>query len=197
VRVTDFGANLGAFTLLAASHGCEVVAVEPDPTMYAALQQNVAANPELAPSITTLNVGVASIEGKRWLHSTGTMSGGIMRAKEGATPIEIACRTLPWCLRVRTAMDGAGPCPRYHFVKMDIEGVECEVLGEHYEELVRADAFSMEWHNFDGALFRALLKPLFADILLEGAGHPPTPYDPTIGGGLLHARRSLLRKPRT
>ncbi len=40
----DFGANIGAFTVLAKSRGAEVTAFEPDPLSFALLKENVARN---------------------------------------------------------------------------------------------------------------------------------------------------------
>lgn len=181
--VVDLGANLGAFSLLAASYGCRVIAVEADPTLVSALRQNLAANPWA--DVTVVNAAVTAMSGKRWMHSSGTVSGGLMRAHEGFKPVEVKSWMLQEICTYHLVFEFDGPVSR--FLKCDIEGSECEVFGCDLETVKEFDAISMEWHNYDGLLFKALLEDEY-EVLLEGTGHPPTPYDPTIGGGLLHAR---------
>jgi FkbM family methyltransferase len=185
--VVDLGANLGAFTLLAASYGCKVIAVEADPTLVSALRQNLAANSWA--NATVVNAAVTATLGLRWMHSSGTVSGGLMRAHEGFKPIEVVSLTLQEiCTQHRVfEFDGIAAYGGDAFLKCDIEGAECEVFGHDLETVKDFDAISMEWHNFDALLFKALLEEDY-EVTLEGTGHPPTPYDPTIGGGLLHAR---------
>jgi FkbM family methyltransferase len=43
-RLVDVGANVGLFSLFAASRGCDVVSVEPDALNYALLQKNIRLN---------------------------------------------------------------------------------------------------------------------------------------------------------
>jgi FkbM family methyltransferase len=193
--VVDLGANLGAFTLLAASYGCRVIAVEADPTMLGVLKQNLSANPWA--NVIVVPVAVTATDGMRWMHSSDTMSGGLMRAYTGYKPVERPSRTLKYiCEQHRVFTYGVldHQAVAYKevvekFLKCDIEGSECEVFGHDVDTISSFDAISMEWHNYDGLLFAALLRERgFDDVMLEGAGHPPPPYDPTIGGGLLHAR---------
>lgn len=180
--VVDLGANLGSFTLLAASYGCKVVAVEADPKLFEALMTNLRANPWAAKLVVPFNVACTATSGDRWMHCSGTLSGGVMRAVEGHTPVSVRSRTLTEICE----LSGAA-CPSTAFLKCDIEGSETEVFVDPM--ISRFDAISLEWHNYDGLLFKALLTEAYGfDVQLEGCGDPKPAFDPTFGRGLLHAR---------
>lgn len=187
VFVVDLGANLGSFTLLAASYGCKVVAVEADPKLFEALLTNLCENPWAEKLVVPLNVAATATGGgaPRWMHTSGTLSGGVMRAVEGHAPVSVASRTLKeiyaWG---RVFADHHSVA----FLKCDIEGSECEVFGNDIDTIERFDAVSLEWHSYDALLFQALLQSRGFNTVLAGCGHPPVPYDPTIARGLCHAR---------
>lgn len=60
--VLDAGANLGFFTLLAASHGCRVISFEPSPRLCAIIAASAALN-GLSDRIRIVNAGVGSVPG--------------------------------------------------------------------------------------------------------------------------------------
>lgn len=183
VFIVDLGANIGSFTLLAASYGCKVVAVEADPKLFEALLTNLRENPWAAKLVVPFNVAAtATGDGApRWMHCSGTLSGGVMRAIEGHTPVSVASRTL------REICDQTGIFDSVTFLKCDIEGSETEVFAD--PTIPHFDAISMEWHNWDGLLFKALLTEAYGfGVELEGCGNPKPAFDPTFGRGLLHAR---------
>mmetsp|Transcript_6462 Transcript_6462/g.18788 ORF Transcript_6462/g.18788 Transcript_6462/m.18788 type:complete len:403 (-) Transcript_6462:213-1421(-) len=65
--VIDVGANIGWFTLLAASHGCDVIAIEPQPVAAAIIQQALRANPSLAQRVIVLNNLVSRVVGEKFV----------------------------------------------------------------------------------------------------------------------------------
>lgn len=184
VVVVDLGANLGAFTLLAASYGCRVVAIEPDPLVMDALGKNLEANPWAKELVSVTWAACTATSGKRWLHSSGTIGGGRTRPVEGHKPIEVLSLTLREICDLHKVFDAEGG---HTFLKCDIEGAECEVFADAV--VPTFDAISLEWHNYDGLLFAALLKEAYAfKVQLEGCGEPKPEFDPTFARGLLHAR---------
>jgi FkbM family methyltransferase len=113
--VFDVGANIGAFTLLAAKRGAHVHAFEPDPANYEALVSNIKRN-DLAVSTEQMAIG----------DSTGTASfdrppsenSGLGRLTEKGIPVRI--ETLDnYCGRRGVFPD---------LLKVDVEGAETLVL---------------------------------------------------------------------
>lgn len=111
-RVVDLGANIGAYSLYAASNGCSVRAYEPEGRNFALLRKNTQERP-----VQTYQLGVAQEAGTRELHIAGDSSGkNSMYFGDGAS-IPITCTTLAHILQE--------PCD---VLKIDIEGAELEVL---------------------------------------------------------------------
>lgn len=116
-RWLDLGGNVGAFAVLAASRGAEVISFEPDPTNVLLMRQNLALNglkAEVRPKAivhddrkaVTLNLWP---QGQSWRNS-------IVRNKRGTQPITVMCENF---FKVVQNND----C-----VKMDIEGAEIALL---------------------------------------------------------------------
>ncbi|HSC14599.1 MAG TPA: FkbM family methyltransferase [Gammaproteobacteria bacterium] len=116
----DLGANVGAFTVLAASLGQRVTAYEPDPDNFALLEQNVEQNKlgrlvelkqlaVVASDATKVRFHVNSARGNFWRNST-------VKVWRGGYSIDVPA------VHFSKALDGA------HDVKMDIEGAEMPIL---------------------------------------------------------------------
>jgi len=129
-RYIDIGANLGYFTLLAASRGYEVTALEAMQKNAAIQNVSLCANPKLEQLVTLRNVGLADKPGKCFIVSDNkNQADGIMRCdikkredfKQEGYQIrgEIKLETM------NTIVKGD-----YFMMKIDIEGAEPLALSE-------------------------------------------------------------------
>ncbi len=122
----DIGANVGYFTLVAATalnHRGRIIAFEPGQNAYARLTENLALNPYR--NIQTFSVAVTDREGEAVLHLTGDIadsSANLYQAAAAQAGQEV-CRTvgLDQFLREENL-----PVP--DLIKLDAEGAELAVL---------------------------------------------------------------------
>jgi FkbM family methyltransferase len=137
----DVGANIGIYTLLVASHGCDVVAVEPAEGARRLLEVNLGLN-GLTADVVAAALGRARGQGTLTAE-LGSMNYVVSNpgdAREPGEPVtEVAVTTLDDLLGDRTA---AG-------VKIDVEGFELDVvlgasraLGEE-----RVGVLQLEWNS--------------------------------------------------
>ncbi|MBI4142460.1 FkbM family methyltransferase [Candidatus Uhrbacteria bacterium] len=132
--VLDIGAHIGAHTLPMARRvgpqGC-VVAIEPTASAFRKLTRNIAANSDVCDRVRAVQAHLIGSGDER----SATPSGGLfsswpLRRTDDLHPIhrgrrestEGAERVTIDALLERLAI------PKVHFVKMDIDGVECTVL---------------------------------------------------------------------
>ena len=128
-RMIDFGAFIGFTALLAASHGVEVFAYEPNPMSHDLLVRNVAANPDLAPLMHLFRYGVGPRDGDAILYAKACADSGaslhrtIERGSiiQGLPSASIHLRDASTVLR-EVGLD------RRTLLKIDIEGAEYQVL---------------------------------------------------------------------
>lgn len=124
--VFDIGANIGAFTVLAALEGAIVSSYEPEPNNYAILQRNCLDN-AVSPTLSAKGVGY---EGYGWFDDN---NGGTRKGIHGAK-VEIV------------SVNGLWDSP-VDFLKVDVEGSEYEIVLDATEKtlsLVRE--FAAEFH---------------------------------------------------
>ncbi|MEQ8717470.1 MAG: FkbM family methyltransferase [Acidimicrobiales bacterium] len=126
--VIDCGANVGEFSLWAArTTGCRVIAVEPDPVEFAALERN------LAPSgATAVHAGLWHEPGEMQIY-LGNDRGDTTLIDPGGSPPTTTVRTVTLdalCLEV--APDGV-----IGLLKLEAEGAEPEILAGAEETLRR------------------------------------------------------------
>ena len=116
----DVGANAGVYTILATKvAGARGVAVEPVPTTFNMLQDNVAAN-GVGHRVTLHNSGAGSTPGMlHFTNYTTRPSYNHVAVEGGPDTITLPIRTLDEML--------AGQVPR--LLKVDVEGFEGEVVG--------------------------------------------------------------------
>ncbi len=119
----DVGAHIGKYTILAArllGSGGRVVAIEPDPSNFAALTTNVALN--RLDNVRAFNVGCWSSDGEKVLHrQLGNLGGhSFVDSTEGGA-ISVPVRTLDSLL----AEAGA---TQVDAMKLDVQRAESEVL---------------------------------------------------------------------
>jgi FkbM family methyltransferase len=125
MTVVDLGANVGYYTLMAASlvgDVGKVYAIEPLPANYASLTENVKIN--ALRNVETYQMAISSRKGKASFFlgaadNLGTLMDYTEYAGKTSENIEVQTTTLDDFLASRGPID---------FLRMDIEGSECEVF---------------------------------------------------------------------
>lgn len=127
----DIGANIGYDSLLAASLGADVVAVEAAPSTFGRLVGNLDRNPDLGCRVRAVNVAVSDRPGELDLYEFGP-------SNTGATTT-IAARHGTRCATVRAARLGdiltAAERSAVRLIKMDVEGAEPAILDDLLDHL--------------------------------------------------------------
>lgn len=164
----DAGANVGSYTVLAAGVcGASVIAIEPVPSTFSHLLDNIRLN-NLESLVTAENIGLAASPGRlRFSERHGTMNHVLASGEQEPCGIDVPVRTL----------DGVLGNLRPTVVKIDVEGYEAEVL-KGAEGMLQADtlrAVVMEL-NGSGTRYGVDEGRLHADML--GRGFTPCHYDP-------------------
>jgi len=116
----DVGANVGSYTILAAGAcGTSVIAIEPIPSTFAHLQDNVRLN-GLSTLVTALNLGVGATAGKLSFSDQLDTMNHVLTVDEGnsISGVWIPVETID------TLLDERSPT----IVKIDVEGYEASVL---------------------------------------------------------------------
>lgn len=115
----DIGANMGAYSLLAAGVcKAKVIAAEPLPENVTVLNEQIAFN-NLQENITVLPIGLSDREGQ--LHFLSESSQNTFVVEEDHQEVHKAS-----IIPVRRAEDILTSCPR--FIKIDVEGHEAQIL---------------------------------------------------------------------
>ena len=166
-RVLDAGANVGAFAVLAATRGAEVMAYEPHPETFEHLRRN-AASLRIRPVQAAL-VAAGSPATARLSMAAGGDTGHSLTA--GGDGIEVPARTLEDALTAGCDL-----------LKLDVEGAEFGLIaGTAPEVLRRARRIVCEVHGWAGDAGE------LADRL-RAAGYDVTVRDKGRGLALLFAR---------
>jgi len=148
--VIDVGANIGCFSLLAAQlvgPAGRVIAVEPNRTSFAQLRHNIALN--FVDNVEPLCLALGSARGKAILHRGGNaLFSSIYGEVDGKTvqggEQEVEMSTLDAIMSQRRV-------DRCHYLKLDCEGAEYDILRTVSPELARRiDQITMEIHQVTG-----------------------------------------------
>ncbi|MFL5349883.1 MAG: FkbM family methyltransferase [Hyalangium sp.] len=158
--VVDFGANYGAFAVLAARAAphAKIVCFEPFPETFGRLQETIRLN-GLEGRVTCLPVAVARQAGSALMNadpSIPSQSRGLGAASTAQATLEVRTLDLAGALEEVRRVTGTR---RIDLVKMDIEGAEHAFLPEAMPDtLADIDAWQMEYHpnGPKQALFQAL-----------------------------------------
>jgi FkbM family methyltransferase len=170
--VIDIGANVGCFTLFAASAlGCDrVIAFEPDPGNFRKLEENALLNPDR--KIFAVRKAVGRDSGDAVFFSDVKASfplGGTLvsdRGKQrGYKTIHVQCTSLADIF----SEYGISRCP---LLKLDCEGAEFDILETADPALLkRIDQIAMEVHDMPGRTKKGLVERLNSggfDSRIEG-----------------------------
>jgi FkbM family methyltransferase len=173
----DVGANVGAVALALADQvgsSGRVFAFEPGPFLFERLAANVRRNPELERVLTLVNRGVSDQSGKLFWNEDANNPGNAGLLQSSGTRIEVV---------VLDDYFSQNPIPRLDFVKIDVEGMELEVLRGGRET----------WRRHQPVLYFETLRefeairgfPVFAHIerFLAEIGY--TLYRPDVAAGLV------------
>jgi FkbM family methyltransferase len=133
----DVGANIGSYTLIASEDPqAFVLSLEPNPTAYAKLLNNLALNRRA--NVTALNVGASSRPGR--LRMTNLPATVLNRVVETPAPDEPTIEVPVTTLDQLCAEHGRVPA----VVKVDVEGHEPAVLQGATACIAHADAMLIE-----------------------------------------------------
>ena len=133
----DIGANIGTFSLLAASYGCSVYAVEPEPHNLEAMKNNITLS-ELDHLVTSVPYGISNFKGTAVIHDSG---GGSSIKGDVAFGAEIEIMTLD-NLFVLYHIE------KVNVLKIDVEGSEGDIiLAASQETLNKCAYITMEFDN--------------------------------------------------
>jgi len=192
--IVDIGANIGVFTVFAASESphARIYSFEPVPKNYAWLRRNVESS-GLDGRVQTFNLGVVSTSGKRTLHLSSSPLHSIFEDGEISESIEIECTTLPEILE-------SNRLERIDLLKMNCEGAEYEIFYSTPDECFsKISEIRMEFHNEDKKEKNATKLREF----LEGKGFQTTHFwenkrllDSTKPNGFLWMRKHTAERER-
>lgn len=141
--IVDVGAHIGLASLYFKKvyPGAKIVAVEPNPKVLPLLYKNLYEN--VIEGVEVVSVAVAAEEGKRDFYvdpgSWQSSAGRWPRAWNGLQELE---RIEVEEVRLEEVLP-----ERVDLLKLDIEGVETEVLAANGEALARAEKIVMEFHQ--------------------------------------------------
>lgn len=204
--VLDVGALYGEFGIrCAVEKRCRVIAYEPSADNRSILERNRQLNdlPEDQFIVSPLAIGTP---GRRAFMSRPDHPAGSMfeaeAKKHGATGNVAEVEVAGVIDQIKSAKARWGDLPIC--LKLDCEGAEHEIFANYVDWISQVQVIAMEWHNFDGVHFQALIKPQGFSVIVEGGGPKPRPlWDPSaaqwtwkgapwgdIGAGLLFAERS-------
>ncbi|MFN2349326.1 MAG: FkbM family methyltransferase [Thioalkalivibrio sp.] len=134
----DIGANAGYYSLMAARHGDrKIIAIEPNPIMLSRLRFNIEAN-HLNERIRIVAAAAGGTDGEMKLHlddaNLGASSGLRSHAMQKETTVPV--KTLATILQ-ETKTD------RIHAMKIDVEGMESEILFPFFQQAAQSSWPSM------------------------------------------------------
>ena len=148
--VVDIGANIGSFSIFAASYGTKVYAIEPEPHNLEALKTNIALN-NMTDNIIVCPYGISDYKGTAVINDGG---GGATIKDDGAFGAEIEVMSLDQFFAL------------YHIdqvdvLKIDVEGSELEIIcGASKETLNKCKYITMEFDIRSGARLGDMVKKL-------------------------------------
>jgi len=164
----DIGANVGSYTILAcAARGARGYCIEPVPTTYRRLVDNVRLN-DLTSRVVSLNIGVSKSDGDLFFTTGENCTNHVIPAGasvEGATRIRV--QTLDRILENNSP----------NLIKIDVEGFESQVIEGARDTLANPSLHSIILElNGNGSRYGFKDAEIVAS--LESSGFAPYSYNP-------------------
>lgn len=155
----DVGANIGAYSMLAGAVGAHCVSIEPIPSTFARLTQNISIN-GLGQRNRALNLGIGREEGELLFTAGLDTVNHVLAGDESPTEaVKVAVRSLDSVL--------AGHSPA--LIKVDVEGFETEVVAGAAQALAGSDLLALIIElNGSGVRFGFNEDRLHRDLLVLG-----------------------------
>ena len=164
----DVGANIGAYSVLAATTGADVIAIEPIPSTFETLKNNIFLN-RFCDVVKPFNFGLGSSVGELFFTSNLDCVNHVL------TPAEYSAQSIS--VPVRT-MDEISMPRIPSIIKIDVEGFESEVIAGAEKTLSHPDlkAVIMELNELgirygtsDVDLYNKMIQLDFVEVYFD---HP-------------------------
>ncbi len=178
--VLDIGAFIGDTTLYFAKRGAFVVAVEPVPSHYKAILENMKYNPDIANNILPLNIALATEDGTIDIAIEGIAHGGASMYKNYSTKIKVKALSLKSLLNLITTNYNINlESYKNRVLKMDCEGCEFDIVVNDYKHVRLFNELIIEYHEGAKRKLEDLTRLLAKDYKCRGVVEHP-------GLGVLH-----------
>jgi FkbM family methyltransferase len=146
----DLGANIGAFALLAASHGSKVYAVEPEPHNLEAMKNNITLS-GLDHLVTSVPYGISNFKGTAVIDDNG---GGSTIKDDVAFGANIEIISLDGLFTLYNIEN-------VNVLKIDVEGSEVDIIvGASKETLNKCKYITMEFDIRSGSRLGEITQKL-------------------------------------
>ena len=191
--VIDLGAHIGTFALrCAVERDCKVLAFEPCPSTFDLLAENIMLN-DLEGQVVPFRLAIGEAEGIRKFYSRPNhpVSSSLYldhysKDVPGYLTQEVQCTTLKRVFEDNQVSECVA-------LKIDCEEAEKEIFTEESKPYFRRTKYvALEWHFYDGGIYRDYLSELGFSAHLTGCGNPPPPYEMTFGRGYLYAWKTRV-----
>ena len=139
----DVGANIGSYSILAATKDAQVIAIEPIPSTFKELKQNILLN-ELNDLIETINIGLGNKEEiLQFCTDQGVTNHVLKKGDDVKQMVKIRVRTLD------DVLDGRVP----KIIKIDTEGYETKVIEGAQKTLINPNLFAVIMETNDSGAY--------------------------------------------
>lgn len=148
--VVDIGANIGCFSVLAASHGAKVFAVEPEPNNLELLKENIKIN-NFEKQINIVEYGISNFTGTAIINDGGGGASIKDDVSDGSFINIITLDELFSMYKIK----------KVDVLKIDVEGSELEIIiGASRENLQKCQYVAVEFDIRSGYALGDMVKKL-------------------------------------
>ena len=160
LTILDLGLNIGLFSMFASRFAKQIYAFEPDETSFKLAQKNIEDNNII--NVKLFQKAIAKEDGKLDFYgSTNTTANSLIPVMKTARGLEPTYKKKVDAIRLDTFVKEE-KIEHIDFMKMDIEGSECEVIGSKSFENITPilDAFLVEYHEWSGVNVQQLVTTI-------------------------------------